>query len=702
MMAAAIADQQKAQYAASTKKDFLNINNDGEEINSRSDTSEHEYFDAQSHVSTQSPSEDNYLLDPDKDEEISGSMVPKIIETVAKKHFEDDDAEVETKPESEKESVYAGIVKPLNRSITESVIEREIRYQREREEALIREREEALKKAAASSNIANTSTQQSPKPIPLPTVYSAQNCYVQTVPQEISANSSIIISPFNPAETRIALELREMREREEELRKLRNKTLHGPEVFEVHVTTAFDDGFSSIPNTDESNFSENGSEGKEITEADNTRQAISPEVPVQSDFQHHRTQSVDSTSSGHSSGSGGLSEGIVVRRRIVVKPFEEPQDEEVPTYMRKLTETPIEREIRLSREREEELRREKGLSFVNGPTVLPSLPKQEVTRVKSSNKLINDPRSVQHRLATSRIQHEIDEAAEREGELRKAGTIQMTSEDTVDSKVTRFTDLIEYQIEEQERKMKNMLLNSDAGESPAVSDVSVNLALSSSTPEKVVSPATSVQISTKLSVTPQVTPKRLYVPLTPKGQRGLMERFLASRGKLGMNSSSRVALSNSFGLTSNGTYHKTISLSPDDFQISEENDSYDSNRSETSRLAIRPKYTPAEDKIQNELRDMQRREEELRLQRARMFASSQPNLLSIIDDKEEETHLNSLDDTHILRTSQSNPNLLDATDFKTVEEGEISGEEKNFPLGSRKRNSLIAEWESRIQQATDH
>jgi hypothetical protein len=49
--------------------------------------------------------------------------------------------------------------------------------------------------------------------------------------------------------------------------------------------------------------------------------------------------------------------------------------------------------------------------------------------------LSNDSRSVQHRLATSRIQQEIDEATEREKELRAAGMIQTVSEDTVDSKV---------------------------------------------------------------------------------------------------------------------------------------------------------------------------------------------------------------------------------------------------------------------------
>jgi hypothetical protein len=59
----------------------------------------------------------------------------------------------------------------------------------------------------------------------------------------------------------------------------------------------------------------------------------------------------------------------------------------------------------------------------------------QVRRINSRNSLSNDSRSVQHRLATSRIQQEIDEATEREKELREAGMIQTMSEDTVDSKV---------------------------------------------------------------------------------------------------------------------------------------------------------------------------------------------------------------------------------------------------------------------------
>ncbi|KAJ9584843.1 hypothetical protein L9F63_020810, partial [Diploptera punctata] len=74
-----------------------------------------------------------------------------------------------------------------------------------------------------------------------------------------------------------------------------------------------DDGFNSIPNTD----SEYGSEEKDS-------RIMSPEG-----FLHQRTQSLDSMSSGHSSGSGDTSGG---RRRMTVKPLDEPEDQVLP-YM---------------------------------------------------------------------------------------------------------------------------------------------------------------------------------------------------------------------------------------------------------------------------------------------------------------------------------------------------------------------------------
>jgi len=63
---------------------------------------------------------------------------------------------------------------------------------------------------------------------------------------------------------------------------------------------------------------------------------MSPEVLAgPGPFLHQRTQSMDSMSSGHSSGSGygsGHAEVSVGRRRITVKPLDEPEDEEIPCY----------------------------------------------------------------------------------------------------------------------------------------------------------------------------------------------------------------------------------------------------------------------------------------------------------------------------------------------------------------------------------
>jgi hypothetical protein len=218
MMAAATSEQPRVPF----KRDLLSLGSDGEDGKPSSDVSEQEYYDARSQISLHSPAEPLDSLDQTYDLVSSG---PKIVETVAKKLME-----VET-------------VK-LNKNIgEESVIEIEIRLQREREEALAREREEARLSAAAvpPSPVVETS---SPKPT-------------------VSAVATTTPSP-NATETKIALELREMREREEELRRLRQR-LSKDET---------DDGFNSIPNTDEGNFSEYGSEEKELSLDGNNRYVI--------------------------------------------------------------------------------------------------------------------------------------------------------------------------------------------------------------------------------------------------------------------------------------------------------------------------------------------------------------------------------------------------------------------------------------------
>ena len=121
-------------------------------------------------------------------------------------------------------------------------------------------------------------------------------------------------------------------------------------------------------------------------------------------------------------------------------------------------ETPIEREIRMAKEREEELRKEKGIVVVRGDAKIESFKvtglhvnefllliielfkKKEILiqipkNLNKKDAVENDTRDVQHRIATNRIQQEIEEANERENELRTEGKILTTSEERVDAKV---------------------------------------------------------------------------------------------------------------------------------------------------------------------------------------------------------------------------------------------------------------------------
>ncbi|PNF17158.1 hypothetical protein B7P43_G09085 [Cryptotermes secundus] len=673
MMAAATTEQPRLPF----KRDFLSLGSDGEDGKPSSDVSEQEYYDARSQISLHSPAEPLDSLDQTYDLTSSG---PKIVETVSKKLME------------------AETVK-LNKSIgEESVIEKEIRLQREREEALAREREEALLMAAAlpPDHVVETSTPSPP----------------------VSTVTATYTSP-NAAETKIALELREMREREEELRRLRQR-LSKEEA---------DDGFNSIPNTDEGNFSEYGSEEKELSLDGNSSRMMSPEVPAGPEaFLHQRTQSMDSMSSGHSSGSGsgsGNIDMIASRRRITVKPLDEPDDEEIPSYKmrvrrnfstttetailqrgvaRNQKETPIEREIRLAREREEELRREKRLPpLISQPS--PPTGKQEIRRINSRNTLTNDSRSVQHRLATSRIQHEIDEATEREKELQEAGMIQTMSEETVDSKVTRFTDLAEFAIEEQDRKLQKSISTSHVPQS--VDEMDGQTSISHTFVQKIQNNIgsarghrTAGRTMSQSPSTPTLSPRKFPSSL---GQKGLMERFLATRGKIGTLSSGFVTgTSPTPGplpappVTTNKLADMSLDERQQNIQESDERENGD-----IQRAVFRRGYISAEEKMKVEMQEMQKREEELRLQRARMFARSQPNLLCLGDEEEEEGHTIDRDmENHIpLRTALSNPNLLDS---ETTPNGDSNSVDKPSFRTIRKQNALIAQWENMIQQNIEH
>lgn len=161
-----------------------------EKAQSRSDLSEPEFFDAQSHISALTP--------PELMEGLDG---PKIVETVAKKLLE----AVESK--LGKQNVCE-----------ETTTECEIRIQKEKKYS--EDKEKVLQKTKTT------------KLVPSPT------------------------------ESKIAQEMREMKEREDEWRR-QQLALQSTVAATSAVTVKEEETFNSIPTTDEGNFSEYGSEEKE-------------------------------------------------------------------------------------------------------------------------------------------------------------------------------------------------------------------------------------------------------------------------------------------------------------------------------------------------------------------------------------------------------------------------------------------------------
>ncbi|KDR20577.1 uncharacterized protein LOC110828904 [Zootermopsis nevadensis] len=184
-----------------------------------------------------------------------------------------------------------------------------------------------------------------------------------------------------------------------------------------------------------------------------------------------------------------------------------------------------------------------------------------------------------------------------------------------------------------------------------------------------------------------------------------MQRFLATRGKMGTLSSGFVTASNSPTPVplpvSPVTTNKLADTSLEEQQNSQDNEK---ENGDVQRTMSRRGYISAGEKIQVELQEMQKREEELRLQRARMFARSQPNLLCLGDgDDEEEQNLTTDRDVENhtpLRSAVSNPNLLDSE--TTLNGDSESSLDKSSFRNIRKRSALIAQWENMIQQNIEH
>ncbi|XP_029660584.1 uncharacterized protein LOC115234023 isoform X2 [Formica exsecta] len=190
--------------------------------------------------------------------------------------------------------------------------------------------------------------------------------------------------------------------------------------------------------------------------------------------------------------------------------------------------------------------------------------------------------------------------------------------------------------------------------------------------------ASSMPKMTNGVISTRTTPTPLRFASVPS-QKGLMHRFLATRGKIyknksGSNDSLSPPITPTITLNplSIKAFNRTLEI-----QLEPDND-------EPKKPLARKGYVPVEQKIQKELNDMKERENELRLMRSRMLAKSQPNLLDIGNDN----------DSDIYDGSSS---LKSGASTNTLNEDEIERENKGkHKPNPRRRNTLIAQWENLI------
>uniref|UniRef100_T1IR37 A-kinase anchor protein 2 C-terminal domain-containing protein n=1 Tax=Strigamia maritima TaxID=126957 RepID=T1IR37_STRMM len=383
---------------------------------------------------------------------------------------------------------------------------------------------------------------------------------------------------------------------------------------------------------------------------------------------------------------------LAPKKYVKVRPVVE-DDDDVPVY-RVLKESPVEREIRQSLEREAELKREKGLVLVEGnlpetpvspqPLIIDTDTKSNPSTfpsIKSRTLDLLTPRSersVQKKLATSRIQQEIEEQTQRELKLRAEGAIKNTSEDFVDGWVLGRINPLVVDVS----PVENTLVSPPSLPSTPDSELTDGVF---SSPATTPSPVTTNGVAKTNGV-------KLFVKKTngitslprPNGVKGVMAKFLSSRGKI---------------VPTVGNRPKSGSITSFDGDEFIREQLMDEIRKPPPKN-FRRSYCSAESKIQAELQQMKAREEELRLVRAKQMALSQPNLsnIGIGDDENDvnyEVETNRLNGFKEMLRANSNPNLLE-------DNSESSEEQVMKTRVTRRRTPLIDQWERLAQQNNDN
>lgn len=540
----------------------------------------------------------------------------------------------------------------LKQSVEDSIVAREIRAQKEREEMIARERKLAQEAARLSSAAPEKPSCDRAPETPKPARLTAPQLSMAsaTSPPSVVSSPAPFPAPIEkrftcPSDSKIADEIRELQEREEELRELRER---------LHTQS-----------NDHHKCSEVGSSGNEDGVAVNDVSSLVASVTSSSGLS--RTVSVESIPPSSSTFFGPRR-----KDKITVRPLSDATEDSVPSPTFVSGESPIEREIRLARDREEALRKEKGLlgqlqaeGFIKKGEAASPVKGAKVVPASMGLRGV----STQKILATSRIQQEIEEQTQREMALRESGHIQTISQERTDSKVTRIGN------ETVVASPSTPIASATRRVAPFESSLP-NVEIFEKTPARVSSPTTSAcgvasAVAKAANGHVHANGHVVVAKASPVANvRGVsMQKFLASRGK-------ELAFT-SPPSPQNGDKLEYRELKPPQLQ-------------KGAVDAVRKGLVTAETKIQEEMRAMKEREEELRRQRLRLLG--QPNLGlfeggTLVDAD----HAVDAGEAPALHCVASDASLLEHA--ATGGSPEASSASNSVP---RRRSALIAQWEQMI------